>query len=164
MQVEQLLLLCCGFEDDGRDVRLYLDSPDPQPSFTRESGVRTPLFHLFVGEDAEAIRRYLVAHRAWEVLRVPQAYSRERGTAAVRIAWRWHAGEGCPVHEFASARTVHGERHRERLWRRVNALIASVLENPVGPGEFEELALLREVVLTAPSDTELATPQEVFPQ
>src|SRR4051794_18917703 len=69
MQVEELLLLCCGFEDDGGNFKFYLDSLTPQPSFSREQGVRTPLFRLFSGEDAEAIRKWLACRRAWDVLR-----------------------------------------------------------------------------------------------
>jgi hypothetical protein len=162
MQVERLFLLCCGFEDDGKEVKVYLDSPDPQPSISREHGVRTPLFHLFVDEDADAIRRFVSEHRTWELLRVPQAFTRERGVCAVRIAWHWHSGKGCPIYEFASTRTIHGERHREQLRQRVNALIGSVIENPVRPGEYEELVLLREVIVTAPLDSDLASAREVF--
>jgi lysophospholipid acyltransferase (LPLAT)-like uncharacterized protein len=79
MQVERLFLLCCGFEDDGNEVKVYLDSPDPQPSITRQHGVRTSLFHLFVAQDAAAIRRFISQHRTWDLLRVPQPFTRERG-------------------------------------------------------------------------------------
>ncbi|MGH7072232.1 MAG: hypothetical protein ACREFO_19780 [Acetobacteraceae bacterium] len=162
MQVERLFLLCCGFEDDGNEVKVYLESPDPQPSISRQQGVRTPLFHLFVGEDAEAIRRFVSQYRTWDLLRVPQAFTRERGVQAVRIAWHWHCGKGCPIYELASTRTIHGERHREQLRQKVNALIAEVIENPVRPGEYEELVLLREVIVTAPLDTELAASSDIF--
>lgn len=161
MQVERLFLLCCGFEDDGNEVKVYLDSPDPQPSISRQHGVRTSLFHLSVGEDAEAIRRFVSQHRTWDLLRVPQAFSRERGVKAIHIAWQWHGGKGCPIYEFASTRTIHGERHREQLRQKVNAIIGSVIENPVRPGEYEELVLLREVIVTAPIDTALAASNDI---
>ena len=61
----------------------------------------------------------------------PPAFTRERGVKAVRIAWHWHSGKGCPVYEFAATRTIHGERHREQLRQTVNEVIASVIENPV---------------------------------
>jgi hypothetical protein len=162
MGIEQLFLTCCGFEDDGQCVKFYLDCPAPKPSILREQGVRTPLFHLVHGEDAAAVRQWLVGRRAWDVLRVPADYSKERGIAAIKIACDWHSGHGSPLHSFASTRTIHGEKHRDQLRREVNALIDSVLENPVREGEYEGLSLLREVVNTAPLDTELATTRELF--
>jgi hypothetical protein len=47
------------------------------------------------------------------------------------------------------------------LRQTVNEVIASVIENPVRPGEYEELVLLREVIVTAPLDTELAAPSDI---
>jgi hypothetical protein len=161
MSVEELLPLCCGVEDDGKSVKLYLEGPDPKPSFDREQGVRTPLFHLFSGEDAEAIRRYLATHRAWAILFVPPDYAKERGVAALKIAAQWHSGQRSPLYSFASTRRVHGPKHQDQLRREVNALIGSVLENPVHPHEYDHLSLLREVINTAPLDTELATVREV---
>lgn len=70
MRVEELLLTCCGFADDGETLRLFLDSPRPQAR-RRRAGVRTALFRLLAGDEAEAVRRYLAAHPAWEALRVP---------------------------------------------------------------------------------------------
>lgn len=166
MNVEQLLLVCCGFEDDGENFKFYLDSPNPQPSLDREQGVRTSLFRLFSGEDAEAIRRYLATRRAWDVLRVPPDYTRERGIAALKVAVQWHSGSGSPLYAFASTRRIQGDKHREQLRREINALIGDVLENPNpgDPTEYARLSLLREVIFTAPLDTELASPREVFPR
>jgi hypothetical protein len=164
MEIENLFLTCCGFEfsDDGRSVKFYLDGPTPQPSILRYQGIRTPLFHLLHDEDAAAVRRWLRGRRAWDVLKVAPAYSRERGIAAVKIAFDWHSGPGSPLYSFASTRRIHGEKHREQLRREINAVIGSVLENPVHEGEYDTLALLREVIYTAPLDTELATAKEVI--
>ena len=161
MRVEELLLLCCGIEDDGQCVKLYLDSPQPELSVSREQGIRTQLFHLFSGDDAETIRNYLATRRAWDVLRVAPEYSKERGIAALRIASQWHSGQWSPLYSFASTRRIHGEKHREQLRHEVNVLIGSVLENPVHPHEYADLSLLRDVIATAPLDTELATAREV---
>lgn len=162
MQVEALLAVCEGFEDDGVNIKFYVSGPNPEPSFDREYGVRTSLFRLVSGEDAVAVRRFLATYRCWEVMRVPADYSRERGIAAIRVAGQWHAGQRSPLYSFASTRTIHGERHREQLRREVNALIGSVLENPVSENEFPDLNLLRQVINTAPLNVELATVREVF--
>ena len=108
-----------------------------------------------------AVRRYLATYRCWEIMRVPPAFSRERGIAAIRVAGQWHSGQRSPLYSFASTRTIHGERHREQLRREVNALIGSVLENPVSENEFPDLNLLRQVINTAPLNVELATAREV---
>lgn len=155
MNIDLLLVTCVGFEDDGEHVRFFLDSPTPEVSFTRDRGVRTSLFHLFSGEDAERFREYLARHRCWEVMRVPPAYTPERGAAAVGIAARWHSGGHSPLLVFAATRRVRDEQHREQLRRATNHLIAAVLENPVNDREFPDLTLLRQVIDTAPLATEL---------
>lgn len=162
MQVEALLAVCEGFEQDGENFKFYVSGPHPEPSFDREQGVRTSLFHLVSGEDAVAVRRFLATHRCWEIMRVPADYSRERGIAAIRVAGQWHSGQRSPLYSFASTRTIHGHRHREQLRQEVNALIGSVLENPVSENEFPDLNLLRQVIVTAPLNIELCNAREVF--
>jgi hypothetical protein len=164
MKVAELLLTCCGFEYFGETIKVYLDSPNPEPSTSREQGIRTTLFHLFASEDAEAIRCYLAAHRTWDVLRVPQPYTKTRCIRALRISFDWHSGSGSPLYSFASTRRIHGESHRNQLRRELNALFGDVLESPNAgsPSEYGDLTLLREVVATAPANIELATSDEVF--
>ena len=164
MDIEQLFLTCCGYEfsEDGQSMKFYLDGPNPKQSFDREQGVRTSLFHLLHGEDAAAVQQWLRGRRAWEILKVPPDYSKERGIAAIKLAFDWHSGQGSPLYSFASTRRIYGEKHRQQLRVEVNALIGDVIENPVHVGEFERLALLREVINTAPLDIELATAGEVF--
>jgi hypothetical protein len=161
VQVEALLAVCEGFQEDGENFKFYVTGPNPEPSFDRERGVRTSLFHLVSGEDAVAVRRFLTTHRCWEVMRVPPAYTRERGIAAIRVAGHWHSGQRSPLYLFASTRTIHGDGHREQLRREVNALVGSVLENPVSESEFPALTLLREIVNTAPLNVELCTAREI---
>ena len=84
MNIDLLLMTCCGFEDDGRQIRFFLDSPTPELSLTRERGVRTSLFHLCAGADADAVRDYLARHRCWDVMRVLPAYTPERAAARPR--------------------------------------------------------------------------------
>lgn len=155
MNIDLLLMTCCGFEDDGEHVRFYLDSPTPEVSFTRERGVRTDLFHLFGGDDARRFREYLSWHRCWDVMRVPPPYTPERGAAAVRVAGRWHSGRHSPLYLLAADRRVRDEEHRDQLRRAVGFLIASVLENPTDDRHYADLALLRQVIETAPLATDL---------
>lgn len=157
MDIDRLLATCCGFEDDGREVRFYLDSPTPEASFTRERGVRSYLFHLFAGDDARKFREHLARHRCWDVMRVPPEYTPARGAAAVRVAGRWHAGPHSPLFLFAADRRVRNEGHRDELRRAVSYLIASVLENPTDDRHYADLTLLRQVVETAPVGTALGT-------
>ncbi len=161
MNIDVLLMTCCGFEDDGRQVRFFLDSPTPELSLTRDHPVRTNLFHLFAGIDADAVRDFLARHRCWEVMRLPPEYTPERGAAAVRISGRWHSGRHSPLYLFAATRRIRDEEHREQLRRAVGFLIASVLENPVRDHEYADLTLLRQVIDTAPLDTELCPAVEV---
>ena len=155
MNIDVLLMTCCGFEDDGREIRLFLDSPTPEMSLTRERGVRTSLFHLFAGDDAKTLREYLARHRCWDVMRVPPAYTPERAVAAVGIAGRWHSGRHSPLFLFVTSRRIRDEEHREQLRRAVGFLIASVLENHVHDHEYADLTLLRQVIDTAPLAAEL---------
>jgi hypothetical protein len=160
MNVEYLLLTCCGVEDDGECVRLYLDSPTPEPSARRDRPVKTTLFHLLGGADAQAVRDYLARHRCWDVIRVPQNYTQERGIAAIRVAARWHSGRYSPLYLFAAARTIRDEEHRRQLSRAVRFLLGSVLENPTDDRHYTDLSLLREVIETAPVGFELCTANE----
>lgn len=157
MNIDLLLMTCVGFEDDGEHVRFYLDSPTPQLSFERDRGVRTSLFRLFGGHDAQQFREYLARHRyrCWDVMRVPPEYTPERGAAAVRIAGRWQSGRHSPLYLFAATRRIRDEEDREQLRRAVGFLIASVLENPVHNHEYADLTLLRQVIDTAPLAAEL---------
>lgn len=70
--IVRLLLIACGFEDNGQEFRLFLEGPNPQPTNHRPRGMRTNLFYLFADDEAEAIRRYVAAHPEWERLRVPE--------------------------------------------------------------------------------------------
>lgn len=162
--IERLFLIACGYEDNGQEFRLFLEGPNPQPSVNRPRGVRTNLFYLFAGEEAEAIRAWLVTRKAWQVLRVPPPYSKERGIVALRIAQSWSSGPASPLFQFASARRIEGDEHRERLRVEVNALIGDVIENPVQPHELPDLQLVEDVVNTAPAGVELATFREVWSQ
>lgn len=157
MNIDVLLMTCCGFEDDGEFIRFYLDSPTPDVSFTRDRGARTDLFHLFGGDDARTIREYLARHKCWGVLRVPPPYTPERGDAAVRVAGRWHSGRHSPLYLFAADRRVRDEEHRGQLRRAVGFLIASVLENSVRESDYTDLDLLRQVIETAPVATDIGT-------
>ena len=161
MDIDGLLVTCVGFEDDGEHVRFFLDSPTPEVSLTRERGVRTSMFRLYAGDDAREFREYIARHRCWEVMRVPPEYTAGRGIAAVRVAGLWHSGRYSPLSLFAAARRVRDEGHRGQLRRATGYLIASVLENPARHREYADLTLLREVIDTAPIDTELCTPAEV---
>jgi hypothetical protein len=164
MDIDRLFLISCGYEDNGREIRLFLEGPNPGPSFNREQGKRTNLFYLFAGDEADAIRAWLSTRKAWQVLRVPLPFTKERGIAALRIARSWSSGHGSPIFRFASTRAIRGEEAREELRAEVNALIGGVIENPVHPHEYDDLSLLREVINTAPLDTELASPREAFPR
>jgi hypothetical protein len=155
MRPDLLLLTACGIEDDGESVRVYVDGPTPEPSYTRDRGIRSDLFHLFSGEDAATIRGWLRQNRAWDCLRVPSGYTRDRGVRAIQVAFEWHSGGGSPLYQFASTRRVHDDAHRERAYREVGFCIRSVIENPVGGHEYADLRLLAEVILTAPLGVEL---------
>jgi len=162
MNIDVLLTTCCGFEDgqDGQ-IRFFLDGPNPEPSLKRERPARTDLFHLFGGDEAQAIRDYLARHRCWDVMRVPPDYTRDRGTAAIRTAARWHSGRHSPLYLFAADRRIHDEERRGQLRRATQFLIASVLEKSVHDHDYPDLDLLRQVIETAPLDTELCTAADV---
>ncbi len=157
----EVFLCACGYEQLGDQIRVYVDGPTPAPSVARFSGVRTQLFRLFAGMEAESIRRWLARNRAWQCLRVSPPFSTELGARALLLASDWHSGEGSAMYGLARTRTIRDEAHRQRLQREARCLIGSVLENPVRDGEFEELQLLEDVVNTAPAGKELATTAEV---
>jgi hypothetical protein len=151
----------CGFERVGDQVRLYVDGPTPTPSFTRRRGVRTPLFHLYAGRDAEEIVEWLDRNRAWQVMRVPPPYTPELGVRAVLLAANWLGGSGSAMFGLARARLIADDAHRERLRQEVRLLVEMVIENAVRDGEFEELQTLEDAINAAPLGVELATAAEV---
>ena len=153
--------LVCGYECVGDQVRLYVDGPTPTPSFTRQQGVRTSLFRLYSGHDAESILKWLAQNRVWQVLRVPPPFTPERGVRAVLAASEWYCGDGSALSRFARSRMIDSEDHRERLRREVSLLIGSVLENPVREGELQELQGIEDVINAAPTGVELASTAEV---
>jgi hypothetical protein len=73
MQVEELVLRVCGFDDDGVRVRVYFDEPTPLPLLGREHGVCSPVFRDLTPQEAGEFRRYLGRHQGWEYLRVQPA-------------------------------------------------------------------------------------------
>ena len=156
-----VLACSCGYERVGEQVRVYVEGADPQPNFHRQGGARSALFHLYAGPDAEAILAWLARNRAWQCLRVPPEYRPEWGARAVLLASDWHSGEGSGMFRFATTRTIHDSDHRRQLQRAVRLLIATVLENPVREGEFEELQFLEDVINSAPAGSELASAAQV---
>lgn len=161
MNWANVFLQICGYEQIGDQVRLYVESAYPQPSFNRQRGMRSPLFHLYDGRDAEAILAWLAHNRAWQCLRVPPEYCPEWGARAILLASDWHSGEASGLFRLASTRVIHDDAHRHQLQREVRLLIAMVLENPVRDGEFADLSFLEDVVNAAPAGNELATPAQV---
>jgi hypothetical protein len=161
MDIDRLFVLACGFEDDGREFRLFLEGPNPTPSFDRDRPRKTNLFFLIVGEEADAIRKWLSTRKAWHVLRVPLPYTKDRGIAAIRIARCWCRGPASPLFTFVSDRRIDGEEHRDDLRCEVNLLVGDAIENPVG-NQYADLTLLREVIESAPVNIELATFREVW--
>lgn len=157
----ELFPLIAGYECVNGQLRLYVDSPRPELSFTRCRGTRTPLFRLYSGADAEEIMRWLAHNRVWQCLRIPPPHSRERGIRAVLLASDWHCGEASALFRLARTRHIRDEAHREQLQREVRFLIESVLEHPVREGELEELHLIEDLVHVAPTDVELATITEI---
>jgi hypothetical protein len=149
--------LIAGYEQVGEQLRLYVDGPTPPPSFTRKRGVRTPLFHLYSGRDAEEVMQWLDRNRAWQVMRVPPPYTSELGLRAVLLASEWHGGGGSAMLALARTRAIADDAHRERLRHEVRLLVESVLENPVRDGEFAELQTLEDAINAAPLGVELAT-------
>lgn len=162
MDVERLFPICCGYEDNGQEFRLFLEGPNPKPSFSRDRPRKTNLFFLFAGEEADAIRKWLSTRKAWQVLRVPPPFSKDRGIVALRIARSWCSGPASPFFAFVSNRRIDADNHRDDLRREVNLLIGSIIENPVHPQEYADLSLLREVIESAPVNVELATFREVW--
>jgi hypothetical protein len=158
---ESVFVFVCGYEQVDGQLRLYVESANPQPSFDRQQGMRSPLFRLYTGGDAESILAWLDRHRTAQCLRVPPEYRPEWGARAVLLASDWHCGAASALFRFAETRTIHDDDHRLRLQREVRLLIASVLENPVRPGEFEDLQFLEDTVNSASVGVELATPVQI---
>lgn len=157
----EVFLCACGYEQFGDHIRVYVDDPRPEPSVARSTGIRTQLFHLFGGKEAEAIRAWLSRNRAWQCLRVPPPYCPEFGVRAVLLAFDWHSGAGSALFRLARTRVIADDTQRQRLQQEVRLLIESVLENPVREGEFQDLQDLEDVVNAAPLGVELATTAEV---
>jgi hypothetical protein len=84
MQVEELVLRVCGFDDDGERVRVYFDEPNAPPPLGWEQGVRSSVFRDLNPQEAGEFRRYLGQHRKWEYLRVQPAPQRCSASA-----WAW---------------------------------------------------------------------------
>jgi hypothetical protein len=162
MTLDTLFVCISGYEKvaDG-EYRLYVDGPVPTPQFRRRVGERTPLFHVFAGEDAERVEAWLARNRAWMCLRVP-TYTREKGIRAVLTASRWRGGDGSAIADLGRHHVIRDEEYRDRLRREVELLIGMVLENPVRPGELEELHDLQDTINAGPVGVELATAAEVF--
>jgi hypothetical protein len=161
MDLDILFVFVTGYEKVGKDqFRLYVDGPVPKPQLQRRVGQRTPLFHLFAGEDAERIEAWLARHRAWMCLRVP-TYDRQKGVRAVLAADRWRGGDGSALSDFARDRMIRDENHRRRLINETEWLVSMVLENPVREGELAELHDLQDAINVGPSGVELATTGEV---
>lgn len=151
----------CGYERVGEQVRVYVESAEPKPTFNLLRGRRAELFHLYAGPDAEAILAWLARNRAWQSLRVAPEYRPEWGARAILLATDWHSGEASGLFRFAGTRVIHDDAHRQQLQREVRLLLAMVLENPVRDGEFEDLQFLEDVIDAAPVGSELATPTQV---
>lgn len=151
-----------GYEFVGDHVRLYIDWPTPTASFDRPRGERRPLFRLYAGRDADSIRTWLSQNKAWQCLRVPPPFTRERGVRAVLAASEWHSGGGSGLLRFARDRMIEDEAHRRRLQNEVRLLIHSVIENPVRQGELQELQAIEDVVHVAPAGVELVSVGEVI--
>jgi hypothetical protein len=162
MDIDRLFVLACGYADDGKEFRLFLEGPNPKPSFDRDRPKKTNLFYLFAGEEADAIRQWLSTRKAWQILRVPPPFTKGRGIVAIRIARSWCSVPASPFFTFVSNHRIDGEDHRDELRREVSLLIGSVIENPVHPHEYADLTLLREVIESAPVNVELASFREVW--
>jgi hypothetical protein len=151
----------CGYERINGQVRLYVEEPTPTASFDRQMGVRSPLFRLYSGRDAESILMWLSNNKAWQVLRIPQPLPPQTGVRAVLVASDWNAGEGSALFAFARDRVIADDAHRHRLQREVRVLISSVIENPVRDGELQDLQAVEDPVNVAPLGVEVATTAEV---
>lgn len=151
----------CGYERVGPDrLRLYVEGPTPESRLDRPRGVRTSLFRLYAGGDAEAVLSWLDRNKAWQILRVPPPFTAQMGVRAVLVASEWHCGEASALFELASTRIVSDHDHRERIRQEVHWLIESAIENPVHD-EFERFRFLEDVINVAPEGTELCSPCEI---
>ncbi len=160
MDLDILFIFVAGYEQvaDGQ-YRLYVTGPVPKPQLQRRVGERTPLFHVFAGEDAGRVEAWLARNRAWMCLRIP-SYDRQKGVQAVLTAGRWRGGDGSALSDLARDRLIRDDGHRERLRREAELLVGLVLGNPVKKGELEELHELQDVVNAALVGVELCTPAE----
>ncbi len=111
MNWSNVFVCACGYERIGNQVRVYVESADPQPTLDQLRGVRSALFHLYDGRDAEAILAWLDRNRGWQCLRVPPEYRPEWAAQAVRRASDWHSGEESGLFRFATTRTIHDDAH-----------------------------------------------------
>lgn len=161
MNMWDVFPLICGYERVGDQVRLYVDGPTPQQSFTRRRGVRSLLFHVYAGRDAETVLAWLEQNRAWQVMRISPPYTPEQGVRAVLLASNWHGSIRSAMFRLARTRVIADDAHRDQLRREVRLLIEMVLENPIRDGEFGELQNLEDAINTAPLGIELATTAEV---
>ena len=163
MNLWEVFPLICGYERVGHDqLRLYVEGVTPVPSFTRRQGVRSQLFRLYSGPDAQVVLAWLDRNRAWQCLRVPPPFTREQGVRAVLAASEWQGGDGSGLCRLARTRMIADDAQRERLRREVRLLIEMVLENPVRDGEFGELQNFEDAINTAPLGVELTTTGEVM--
>ena len=151
----------CGYERAGGQVRLYVEGPTQTASFDRQVGVRTPLFRLYSGRDAESVLAWLSTNKAWQCLRVTPPLTTQAGVLAVLVASEWHCGGGSALFTFARDRVIADDAHRLRLQREVRLLIANVIENPVKDGELQDLQTVEDVVNVAPLGVEVANTAEV---
>ncbi|MBN9519769.1 hypothetical protein J0H58_14805 [bacterium] len=161
MDLDTLFACVSGYERVGDEYRLYVDGPVPRSQLHRRVGERTPLFHLFAGEDAGRVEEWLARNGAWQCLRVP-TYDRAKGVRAVLTAEPWRGGDGSALSDLGRDHVIRDEDHRERLRREVELLVGMVLENPVRVGKLEELHDIQDVVNAGPVGVELATTAEVI--
>src|SRR5947209_19761666 len=108
MDIDRLFVIACGYADDGEEFRLFLEGPNPKPSFDRDRPKRTNLFFLFAGEEADAIRKWLATRKAWPILKVPPPFTKDRGITALRIDRSWCSGPASPFFPSRSDRRVDG--------------------------------------------------------
>jgi len=161
MNWANVLACSCGYERMGDQIRLYVESADPQPNFNRQRGERSSLFHLYSGDDAKSILEWLERNRAWQCLRIPPSLTTERAVRAILAASDWHCGEQSALFKFARHRVIESDDHLQRLQREVRVLIDTVLENPVRQGELRELQDIEDAVNAASVGVALCSPADI---